>query len=168
MVLFYIGVDSIGHCRLPTTSHATLRLTICLSAAGTIRRSGFTVTSASTRFCSVLVIRLSNPGSRREPECHLSLGISQTSYIHISKLKFLTAYGERSTAVSHISCARRSPPPPVDVVAPIRQRLHRRITRLLYTYRINQNSAATDRDLGGCRRLLMLAVHEGGCADRSP
>jgi len=29
MVQFYIGVDSIGHCRLPTTPHATLRLTIC-------------------------------------------------------------------------------------------------------------------------------------------
>jgi len=28
MVQFYIGVGSIGHCRLPTTTHATLRLTI--------------------------------------------------------------------------------------------------------------------------------------------
>jgi hypothetical protein len=47
MVQFYIGVDSIVQCRLPTTPHATLCLTICQSAAGRIRRDGLTVLSAS-------------------------------------------------------------------------------------------------------------------------
>ena|SRR5258708_26192226 len=49
MVQFYIGVDRIGRCRLPTTLHPTLRLIVCWSAAGTILPAGLAVVSASAR-----------------------------------------------------------------------------------------------------------------------
>ena len=63
----FISIDDSAHCRLPTTARATLYPTICSSAAGTIRRVGLTVMSASAR--NLRKVMTAQPPPNGDPAC---------------------------------------------------------------------------------------------------